>query len=121
MNKFLGSGYISIEPELRCTSSGKKVCNFTLAIRRTKEMSDFLPVICWESTADFVVKYFHKGSRIEVEGHLQQRKWTDSDGTNHSRIEVIAENIGFGERAVAKENEMQEVSGNDGLELPNLP
>ena len=120
MNKFLGSGYISTEPELRYTQSGKKVCSFSLAIRSTKEISDFIPVICWESTADFVVKYFHKGSRIEVEGHLQQRKWTDSDGTNHSRIEVITENIGFGERA-SKANEMPESTEDEGNGAANLP
>lgn len=121
MNKFLGSGYISIEPELRCTQSGKKVCSFLLAIRRTKEVSDFIPIICWESTADFVVKYFRKGSRIEVEGHLQQHRWTDDAGANHSRIEVIAENIGFGERASAKTDEPPAAIEEDALEIPDLP
>lgn len=103
MNKFLGSGYVSTEPELRCTQSGRKVCSFSLAVRRTKEITDFLPIVCWESTADFMMRYFRKGSRIEVEGRLQQRRWTDGDGKNHSRVEVIAESLGFGER-VAKQD-----------------
>lgn len=121
MNKFLGSGYISTEPVLRSTQSGKKVCSFPLAIRRTKETSDFFPIICWEKTADFVIKYFRKGSRIEVEGYLQQHRWTDSDGINHSRIEVIAESIGFGERAASKAEELPESVKEDALELPELP
>lgn len=120
MNKFLGSGYISTEPELRVTQSGKKVCSFSCAIRATKESSDFIPIVCWEKTADFVMKYFHKGSRIEVEGRLQQRKWTDESGDNHSRIEVIAETIGFGERAGTKKDETA-ASNETGQEAVDLP
>lgn len=104
MNKFLGSGYVSNEPELRRTQNGRKVCSFSLAIRRTKQATDFIPIVCWESSADFMMQYFHKGSRIEVEGRLQQRRWTDGDGKNHSRVEVVAESLGFGERAATQES-----------------
>lgn len=98
MNKVLLSGFLGQEPELRRTNSGKSVCNLSLAVRRSQEITDFIPVTCWQVTADFAAKYFKKGSRIEVCGRLQKRTWKDEAGTNHSTLEVIAESVEFGER-----------------------
>lgn len=99
MNQATLSGYISTDIELRRTESGKAVCGFNLAIRRTKDITDFIPITCWESTAEFVSKYFKKGSRIEVIARVQRRDWEDDTGKKHYSLEIVARDVEFGERA----------------------
>ena len=99
MNTVILSGYISWGPELRRTESGKAVCSFKLAVRRSREGTDFLPITCWESTAEFVTRNFHKGSRVEVTAKLRQNTWTDSDGSKHYDTAIVASSVDFGERA----------------------
>ena len=99
LNKAVIMGRMTRDPEIRHTESGKSVANFTLAVDRdhNREETDFLDVVAWNGTADFVGKYFRKGQMAVVSGRLQTRKWEAKDGTNRTAFEIVAENIYFGE------------------------
>lgn len=99
LNKAVIMGRMTRDPEIRHTESGKAVANFTLAVDRdhNREETDFLDVVAWNGTADFVSKYFRKGQMAVVSGRLQTRKWEAKDGTNRTAFEIVAENIYFGE------------------------
>lgn len=109
MNLVILSGFIANDLGSRTTGTGKTVCNFNLAVRRNQNDTDFIPVTCWGSTADFLCRNFHKGSRIEVTGRLRQNNWTDDKGTKHYSLVVDASELSFGERA-PKQGQNQEVS-----------
>lgn len=99
LNKAVIMGRMTRDPEIRHTESGKSVANFTLAVDRdhNRDEVDFLDVVAWNGTADFVGKYFRKGQMAVVSGRLQTRKWDAKDGTNRTAFEIVAENIYFGE------------------------
>lgn len=99
MNKFELTGFLTKDPVLRTTESGKIVGTLSLAVRRTQENTDFLYITCWGVVAEFARRNFHKGSRIEVLGHIRQNTWTEEDGTKRSATELVAEQVDFGERA----------------------
>ena len=94
-------GRLSRNPELRQTTTGKSVASFTIACSRGrkdangKELVDWIPVVAWEHTAEFVCKYFEKGSLIAIDGRLQSRTYKDRDGNNRATIEIIANNANF--------------------------
>lgn len=96
-------GRICGDPELRTTNSGVSVTSFTLAADRSyvkqgeQRQTDFIDVVAWRNTADFVCKYFRKGQLIAVQGSLQTRTYTDRDGHNRKAVEVLAENVHFAE------------------------
>lgn len=115
MNKAVLMGRLTRDPELRSTASGISVCSFTVAVdRRFKSegqpTADFIPVIAWRQTADFVAKYFTKGSRIAVVGSIQTRQWDDKEGKRHYATEVVADEVEFCE---SKRNDNGFVGGND--------
>lgn len=95
MNEFICSGYLAAEPELQNTQSGKTYCRTRIALRRTEEITDFIPVCCWEGAAKFLAQWFRKGSGIELRGELQSSSWTDADGNRRYRLEVVAREIEF--------------------------
>ena len=101
MNNIVLMGRLTKDPELRSTSNGNSVCSFTLAVDRNfaadgkERESDFIPVVAWRGTADFVSKYFQKGSMMAVQGALQTRKYEDKDGNKRTAFEVIASQISF--------------------------
>lgn len=100
LNKVVLMGRLTADPEKRMTTSNTPVTSFTVAVDRdySKEKeTDFINCVAWRSTADFVSKYFSKGSMIVVSGRLQVRKWQNKDGENRYSTEVIAENVYFGE------------------------
>ena len=103
LNKIILMGRLTRDPELRTTQSGTKVASFALAVERDfKEASgeratDFIDIVAWRSTAEFVSKYFTKGRMAVVEGRLQIRDWTDKDGGKRRSAEVVAENVYFGD------------------------
>jgi single-strand DNA-binding protein len=105
MNVTVLMGRLVRDPETRNTPSGVAVTNFTLAVDRRfknangEKQSDFIPVVAWKNTAEFVNQYFHKGSKIIVEGSTQSRNWTDQDGKKRTSIEVNAERVYFAESA----------------------
>lgn len=93
-------GRIVKEPEKTTTQSGVSVCNFTIAVDRDykngdEKVADFVPCVCWRSTADFVEKYLGKGRMVVVSGSLQSEKWQDKDGNNRVSWKVQAQNVYF--------------------------
>lgn len=94
-------GRLSRDPELRQTTTGKNVASFTIACSRGrkdangKDLVDWIPVVAWEHTAEFVCKYFEKDSLIAIDGRLQSRTYKDRDGNNRTAIEIVANNANF--------------------------
>lgn len=94
-------GRLSRDPELWQTTTGKNVASFTIACSRGrkdangKDLVDWIPVVAWEHTAEFVCKYFEKGSLIAIDGRLQSRTYKDRDGNNRTAIEIVANNANF--------------------------
>ena len=103
LNKIFLMGRLTRDPELRHTGSGTAVASFSLAVDRDfksqsgERETDFIDVVAWRSTAEFVSKYFSKGRMAVVEGRLQVRDWTDKDGAKRRSAEVVADNIYFGD------------------------
>lgn len=101
MNKAILMGRLTRDPELKSTNSGISVCTFSIAIdRRFKNAAgeretDFIPIVTWRQTAEFVARYFRKGSRIAVVGSIQVRPWEDRDGNRRSSTEVVADEVYF--------------------------
>lgn len=103
LNKAFIMGRITRDPELRRTPGGTPVTSFTLAVDRDfkaqngERETDFIDVVAWKGTAEFVSKYFAKGRVAIVEGRLQVRDWTDKEGNKRRNTEVIAESVYFGD------------------------
>ena len=101
LNAIAIMGRLSRGPELRQTTTGKNVASFTIACSRGrkdangKDLVDWIPVVAWEHTAEFVCKYFEKGSLIAIDGRLQSRTYKDSGGNNRTAIEIVANNANF--------------------------
>lgn len=87
MNNCCFIGRLVAEPELKQTASGKNVCSFTLAVRRTKDITDFLNFVAWENKADFIVNYFKKGEQIALTASAMSRNYEDKDGNKRSVTE----------------------------------
>ena len=103
LNRIIIMGRLTRDPELRRTGSGTPVTSFSLAVDRDfksqsgEKETDFIDVVVWRSTAEFVSKYFTKGRMAVVEGRLQIRDWTDRDGGKRRSAEVVADNVYFGD------------------------
>ena len=103
LNKIFLMGRLTRDPELRRTQSGTAVTSFSLAVDRDfksqngEKETDFIDVVAWRSTAEFVSQYFTKGRMAVVEGRLQIRDWKDKDGNNRRTAEVVADNVYFGD------------------------
>ena len=94
-------GRLVADPELRTTPAGLSVCRFRIACDRSyvqqgqERQADFIDIVAWRQQADFVSKYFQKGSMIDIEGSLQTRNYQDKNGNNRTAVEVVANNINF--------------------------
>ncbi|MDL2215635.1 single-stranded DNA-binding protein [Ruminococcaceae bacterium OttesenSCG-928-N02] len=94
-------GRLTADPELRQTPQGTAVTTFTLAVERSyvkqgeQRQSDFIDIVAWRGTAEFVCRYFKKGSSMAVDGAIQTRTYTDKEGKNRKAFEIIANNIHF--------------------------
>ena len=104
LNHIVLMGRLTRDPELRHTQSGIAVASFTLAVDRDfasrdggERQTDFIDIVAWRNTAEFVSKYFAKGRMAVVSGRLQIRDWTDRDGGKRRSAEVVADNVYFGE------------------------
>jgi single-strand DNA-binding protein len=95
INKIIISGNLGKPPETRYTQSGKAVASFDVAVRRDKENTDWISVVCWEKLAELVGNSLDRGSRVLVEGRLQIRHYEDKDKNKRKVAEVIAQNIEF--------------------------
>ena len=102
------TGRICNDVELKYTPSNVPVCSFALAVdRRGKgedRQTDFINIVAWRQTAEFISKYFAKGSMIGIEGSIQTRKYQDKDGNNRTAFEVIANNVQFMESKKSENN-----------------
>lgn len=105
LNKIILMGRLTRDPELKRTQSGTAVTSFALAVDRDfksqsgEKETDFIDIVAWRNTAEFVSKYFSKGRMAVVEGRLQTRKWQDKEGNNRVSVEVAADNVYFGDSA----------------------
>ena len=131
LNHIVLMGRLTRDPELRHTGSGVAVASFTLAVDRdfqskdTQEKAvDFIDIVAWRNTAEFVSKYFTKGRMAVVSGQLQIRNWTDKEGNKRRSAEVVAGNVYFGDskRDGTQNTSAQEPEYTD-LDMPdgNLP
>ena len=133
LNKIILMGRLTRDPELRKTGNGTAVTSFTLAVDRDfksqsgEKETDFIDVVAWRSTAEFVFKYFSKGRMAVVEGRLQIRDWTDKDGNKRRSAEVVADNVYFGDskrtesdttKPAEPSGDFQEVPDEEKGELP---
>ena len=94
-------GRLVADPELRTTGNGTNVCSFRIACDRNfaqkgqERQADFIDVVAWRQSAEFICKYFQKGSLIAVEGSLQSRQYQDKNGNKRTAVEVLANQINF--------------------------
>ncbi len=126
MNVIAISGNIAEDIELKATQDGTSVCSFSVAVRRpgTNDKTDFFKVVTWRKTAEFVSRYFTKGQRIEVNGILTTRKWQAKDGSKHSVCEIVASDVGFGERKQERTEGQQQDTEEEypfGIDEEDLP
>ena len=106
-NKVILMGRLTADPEAKQTQNGTAVTSFTLAVNRRynsgeEKKCDFINVVAWKNTAEFVDKYFAKGRMAVVSGRLQVRKWNDKDNKTRYTTEVLAENVYFGDSKPAE-------------------
>ena len=103
LNRIVLMGRLTRDPELRRTQSGTAVTSFSIACDRDfksqsgEKETDFIDIVAWRGTAEFVSKYFAKGRMAIVEGRLQIRDWTDNNGGKRRSAEVVADNLYFGD------------------------
>lgn len=125
-------GRLTATPELKTTTSGKSVTSFTVAVERTfakqgeERQTDFINVVAWRGTADFVTRFFQKGQMIAVQGRIETRNYEDKNGNKRTAVEVIADNVSFcgskSENTVAEHTEPQPTySTADGDSFSVLP
>ena len=118
LNKVVIMGRFTKDPELRRTGSGTAVTSFSLACDRDfksqsgDKETDFIDVVAWKNTAEFVSKYFTKGRMAVVEGRLQIRDWTDKAGNKRTTAEVVADNVYFADSKRSESNDNQKENFN---------
>lgn len=131
------TGRLTADPELKTTPSGVSVTTFSIAVSRRykageETQADFINIVAWRQTAEFITKYFSKGNMIGIEGSIQTRRYTDKDGKSRTVFEVIANNAQFVESkrdsapgtdapasfSNASVNEFTEVPGESDEDLP---
>ena len=94
-------GRLTADPELRTTPNGVSVTSFSVAVDRSYQkagedrQTDFIQVVAWRQTAEFVSRYFHKGSMIAVQGSIQTRNYEDKTGARRTAVEIVADNVSF--------------------------
>ena len=109
LNRAILMGRLVADPELRQTQSGISVVSFTIAIDRNyskdrERQADFIDIVAWRRTAEFVSNYISKGKMIIVEGSIQTRLYEDKQGNKRKAVEVVADNVQFGESKNASSN-----------------
>ncbi len=112
-NKVILGGRLTSDVELKQTQSGIPVCSFTVAVNRKaskNQETDFIKCNAWRATAEFISRYFRKGSSICVVGNIQQREWTDKDGNKRPITEVVVEEASFVDSKGDMQNEFAQSS-----------
>ena len=112
LNKVVLMGRLTRDPELKHTQTNTSVTSFTLAVDRgyarpgEEKQTDFIDIVAWRRQAEFVSQWFTKGMMAIVVGSIQSRRWQDKNGNNRTSIEVIADEIQFGETKKSRESNM---------------
>ena len=119
LNNVILMGRLTADPELRQTTSGISVARFNLAVDRNynkEKETDFIPVVVWRQTAEFVSKYFRKGSMIAVRGELHQTHYKDKNGNDRSSFEVVSDMVSFCGEKKEEQNEVTvKIADEDGF------
>lgn len=129
LNHIVLMGRLTRDPELRRTGSGVAVASFTIAVDRDfspkdgEKETDFIDIVAWRQTGEFVSKYFSKGRMAVVEGRLQIRGWTDKDGNKRKTAEVVADHVYFGDskKEASSDNSAGASGGYGGGYAPEYP
>ena len=119
LNKAILNGRLTKAPELKQTQNGKSVCGFTIAVdrNRDREKTDFIPIVAWGKTAEFVNQWFGKGDLITIVGRIEVRNYDDKNGNKRTATEIIAEEVLFGgSKNTANASEKPAESKNGGFE-----
>ena len=117
LNEIILQGRVTSDLELKTTNSGKSVCSFSLAVERDfstdgEKATDFINIVTWNKTAEFVAKSFAKGKQMIVKGSLQTRKYQTQNGDNRTATEVVAEKVYFaGDKAEQGNTRTEPISG----------
>ena len=118
LNSVCLMGRLVADPELRQTPSGVSVCSFRIAVDRTyqpkgqEKQTDFINIVTWRGTAEFVSRYFRKGQLVAVQGSIQTSQYTDLDGNKRTAFDVVADNVFFAEKK-AESGETKQGAGYD--------
>lgn len=123
LNHIVTMGRLVRDPELRRTQSGLPVCSFSIACERDfkdpdgNKPVDYLDIVAWRQTAEFVSKYLTKGRMAVVDGRLQLRDWVDRDGNKHRSAEIVANSVNFGD---SKPQHQDREAPGYGTEAPSM-
>lgn len=126
LNKVILGGRVASEPEQKQTPSGVSVVTYSMAVGRQfapegqERETDFFRVTAWQSTADFIARYFHKGDAICITGRIQNRSWTDQSGQKHYITEIIAEEANFVENKRDRPEGQAPASGTAAMPPPTV-
>ena len=124
MNQVNLIGRLTKDPEIRYTQNNKPVASYTLAVKRSyakdgEQDTDFINIISWNKSADFVQKYFKKGMQVGVTGRIQTRNWEDDNGQKHYATEVVTEKVEFADSKKEEPTDVtEEVYAGDNDMLP---
>ena len=129
LNKAILNGRLTKAPELKQTNNGKSVCSFTIAVdrNRDREKTDFIPIVAWGKTAEFVNQWFGKGDLITIVGRIEVRNYEDKNGNKRTATEIIAGEVLVGgsknttnasEKPAESKNGGFEQIDDDGADLP---
>ncbi len=113
MNQIVIMGRLTADPERRETTNGTQVARFTVAVQRdfSKDETDFLQVVAWKHTAEFISRYFTKGQMIALTGRLQANNYTDKQGNKRTAFEIVADRVYF-----AGNNKQKDGNANTGAQ-----
>ena len=121
MNVVVLMGRLTAEPELKSTQSGLSVCSGTIAVDdpfgKDGKKANFIRFTAWRQTAEFISRYFHKGSMIAVEGSIDQSQYTDQNGEKRSSFQVVVNRVHFCGSKAESENEVYKK--NEGYKAPD--
>lgn len=126
LNKVILGGRVASEPEQKQTPSGASVVTYSMAVGRRfapdgqERETDFFRVTAWQSTADFIARYLHKGDAICITGRIQNRSWTDQRGQKHYITEIIAEEANFVENKRDRPEGQAPASGTSAMPPPTV-
>ena len=119
LNVVVLSGRLTADPELKTTQNGVSVCSFSIAVERRyrqgeERQADFINIVTWRSSAEFVSKYFKKGQMIAIRGSIQTRRYQDKDGNNRTAFDVVADDVQFAD--FGKKEDKPNEDGTDALQ-----